>query len=357
MEPIAMTLSALNRPQTDPTPIFELFRGSHATELLTAAVAHLHVFSEFEQGPQTFDELRQQLGLAERPAVVLVTALRAFGLLDADQAGHLSPTPLAREHLTPGGPFDVSGYLGLAAGSPGVLEMVERLRTNRPAGAESKETGAAFIFREGLESAMEQEASARRLTLALAGRAKNVAPWLAERVPIRDEQQLLDIGGGTGIYSIALLRKHPRLRAVVLDRPEVLKVAAEMAEAYGVADRLECRPGDMFRDEFPAEMDLVLLSNVLHDWDVPECRQLLRRSASALRPGGRVWIHDVFLSDALDGPLPVALYSASLFSLTEGRAYSAAEYRRWLTEAGLIPGEVRPTLIHCGVLTGTKPAT
>ena len=57
----------------------------------------------------------------------------------------------------------------------------------------------------------------------------------------------------------------------------------------------------------------------------------------------------------LDGPLPIALYSAALFTLTEGRAYSAAEYRGWLAEAGLVVGAVLPTLVHCGVLTGTKP--
>ena len=62
----------------------------------------------------------------------------------------------------------------------------------------------------------------------------------------------------------------------------------------------------------------------------------------------------MFLNDALDGPLPMALYSAALFCLTEGRAYSAAEYRAWLVEAGLEPGAVVPTLIHCGVLAGQK---
>ena len=64
----------------------------------------------------------------------------------------------------------------------------------------------------------------------------------------------------------------------------------------------------------------------------------------------RCLIHDVFLNDALDGPLPLALYSAALFFLTEGRAYSAAEYRVWLTQLGLTPGDIVPTLAHCGVL-------
>jgi SAM-dependent methyltransferase len=175
-------------------------------------------------------------------------------------------------------------------------------------------------------------------------------------VPLGDAKLLLDVGGGTGIYAIACVQQNPNLRAVVWDRPEVLKVARELVEAYGVADRVELAPGDMFADPLPAGVDVVLLSNILHDWDVPECRVLLKRCGDALPPGGRVLIHDVFLDDDLGGPLPVALYSTALFTLTEGRAYSAAEYRGWLREAGLTPADqVVPTLVHCGVLEGHKP--
>jgi SAM-dependent methyltransferase len=348
-------LSALLPPRVDPTPIFEIFRGNYGTELLTAAVAHFNVFGRLTEGPLSFDDLRRELGLAERPAVVLLTALRAFGLLTRDGAGRFDLSELAREHLVPGSAFDVTGYVGLAADSPGVREILERLRANQPAGGKPEAPGAAFIYREGIESAMEHEAAARRLTLALAGRARNVAPVLAEGLPLADARLVLDVGGGTGIYSIAWLQKHPPLRAIIWDRPEVLKVAHEMAVYYGVADRLECRPGDMFRDPLPGGTDVVLLSNVLHDWDVPECRTLLARCAAVLPPGGRLLIHDVFLNDALDGPLPIALYSAALFCLTEGRAYSAAEYRAWLTEAGLVPQEIVPTLVHCGVLPAVKP--
>ncbi len=347
-----MPHTALDRPTTDPTPIFEAFRGSYATELLTAAVAHFDVFGRLAHQPLALADLAAALGLADRPANVLVTALRAMGLLATDGECRLHLTPQAREHLLPGAPFDVGDYIGLAAQSPGVLAMVERLRTNRPAVTEG--AGTAFIYRAGVASAMEQAESARHFTLALAGRAKNVAPYLADRVALPGARLLVDIGGGTGIYSIALLQRNPALRAVVLDRPEVLKVAAEMAQAYGVADRLECRPGDMFGDALPAGADAVLLSNVLHDWDVPECRALIARAAAALTAGGRLLIHDVFLADDLGGPLAIALYSAALFVVTEGRAYSAAEYRAWLTEARLTPGPVVPTLIHCGVLTGMK---
>jgi len=350
-----MSLPALTPPRIDPTPIFEAFRGNHGTELLTAAVAHLDVFGRLAGGPLHAEELRAALGLDVRPAAVLVTALRAFGLLVADSGGRLDLSDLAREHLILGGEFDVSGYLGLAAESPGVLAMVDRLRTNRPAGAGPAGQGAAFIFREGIESEMEHEASARSLTLALAGRARNVAPALARNYPLDGVGLLLDVGGGTGIYSIAYLRAHPGLRAIVWDRPEVLKVARELADEYGVADRLDCIAGDMFRDPVPAGAEAILLSNILHDWDVPECRALVGRCAGALPPAGRLLIHDVFLDDDLAGPLPIALYSAALFSLTEGRAYSAGEYGEFLADAGLEAGAVVPTLIHCGVLPGVKP--
>jgi ubiquinone/menaquinone biosynthesis C-methylase UbiE len=347
-----MKPTSLPSAATDPTPIFELFRGNYAAELLTAAVAHFGLFGRLSESPLTFHELRGALGLAERPAVVLVTALRAMDLID-EVEGRLTLTPIAREHLVPGGPFDVGDYVGLAAQSPGVLAMVDRLKTDRPANIDSSK-GAAFIYRDGMASAMEQAASARHFTLALAGRAKNVAPHLAEVVDLRDAHCVLDVGGGTGIYSIAMLKRFPHLRAVVLDRPEVLRIAEEIAAQYGVGDRLELVPGDMFADPLPRDCDVVLLSNILHDWNVPECRELVSRCAAVLPSGGRLLIHDVFLNDALDGPLPIALYSAALFTLTEGRAYSAGEYSQWLQEAGLRVSDVVPTLIHCGVLTGWK---
>lgn len=347
--------SALRRPATDPTPIFEHFRGMHGSELLTAAVAHFDLFGRLSAEPVDFETLRQALQLADRPAVVLLTALKAMGLIQ-EIDGKLTLTELAQEHLVPGGPFDCGDYVGLAAQTPGVLTMVHLLKTNRPLGSDDEEGsgGAAFIYRDGIKSAMEAEDSARHFTMALAGRAKNVAPYLADAISLEGAKLLLDVGGGTGIYSHALLQKNPQLRAIVFDRPQVLKIAAQMTTDYGVADRCELVSGDMFADELPAGADTILLSNILHDWDKPQCQQLVDRCAQVLPPGGRLLIHDVFLNDALDGPLPVALYSASLFSFTEGRAYSGGEYREMLIAAGLKPLPIVPTLVHCGVLAGVK---
>lgn len=349
-----MPLDALKKPATDPTPIFEHFRNGYATELLTVACTDFDLFGKLAAGPKSFATLGKETGLADRALNVLLTAMRSMKLLTATSNGHYSLTPEAREHLVPGEYFEVGGYVGLVAEAPQVRAMAERLKTNTPAESRKGDTGAAFIFRPGLESAMDQSDSARRLTMALAGRAKNVAPSLAEAVDLTSAKTLLDIGGGTGIYAIACLQKNPHLKAVVWDRKEVLKVAGEMAVSYGVADRLDLVPGDMFADPVPAA-DVMLLSNILHDWDGPECLRLLKRCADALPAGGRALVHDVYLDDDLGGPFAVAMYSAALFTLTEGRAYSSSEYRQWLMTAGLKPAAaVTPTLVHCGVLEAVK---
>jgi ubiquinone/menaquinone biosynthesis C-methylase UbiE len=346
-------LTDMSPPPDDPSPLFELFRGSYATELLTAAVCHFDVFRRLNEKWQTREQLATVLKISDRAAHVLVTALRAMGLVAVDTEQRLGVSPLALTHLILGSTYDISGYIGLAADSPGVREMTARLRSSRPVGSDEPEKGTAFVMREGTASAMDRDDEARRLTLSLAGRARNVAPALADRMDLSAATTLLDVAGGSGLYSIALLRKYPTLKAIVFDRGPVLKVAQEFAEKYGVADRLECVAGDMFQDPWP-DCDAILLSNVLHDWDVPECRQLLERGAATLKKDGRLFIHDVLLNDALDGPLPIALYSAALFTLTEGRAYSRSEYEAWLKEVGFSLVSWRPTLVHCHVLEAVR---
>ena len=137
-----------------------------------------------------------------------------------------------------------------------------------------------------MASAMDQSDSARRLTLALAGRAKNVAPALAANVPLDGVNTMLDVAGGTGIYLIACLRRYPEMRGILLDRPEVLRIAKEFADEYGVAERMTFAPADMFTGDYP-KADAVLISNVLHDWDyarVPRsgCERRTRRCRPAV---------------------------------------------------------------------------
>jgi hypothetical protein len=172
-------------PSTDPAPIFESYRAVYATALLTAAVGEFDLFRRLAASPKTEDQIATELGLSARAMNVLVVALRAMKLLNSDGTGRVALTDLSREHLT-GGTFDISDYVKQAVDTPAVRDLVERLRSNRPAGAAPQEQGVGWIYRDGMKSAMEQEAAAQRLTLALAGRARNVAPVTAQRVPLAE---------------------------------------------------------------------------------------------------------------------------------------------------------------------------
>jgi hypothetical protein len=344
-------------PSIDPANVFDLYRGRLSTEILCAVACRTQFFQQLGVNGLTASEIELSLGWSPRAISVVTTALRAMGFLTVDQNEKFIASETARLFLDSNSEFSLTGYLGLSAQSPAVTAFLEAIE--RPAPTAVTESGTAFTFRSDKPSAMDDPDLARFLTVSLAGRGRCVAPALVKVAPpIHPSYTLLDIGGGSGFYSIAYLLQHPQMKAVVWDRPEVLKVAAENAEKFGVTDRLKCVGGDMFSDAFPVQAEMILVSNILHDWDLPEIRHLLRHWHTQALSGTKLLLHDVFLNDSLDGPLPIALYSADLFFLTEGRAYSRAEYLDFFRETGWLvenSQKQRPTLAHCGVIEATKP--
>lgn len=346
---------SLNPCPIDPAELFDLYRGRLSTEILCAVACRTDFFQVIGATGSTFAGLKSHLNWSDRTLNVVLTALRAMKLVEKSGDNQFRPTEAARLFLNPDSEFALTGYLGLSAHSQAVDRFADALQ--RPEPEPETNAGTAFTYRPDKPSAMDDPETARFLTLSLAGRGRCVAPRLAAQVPLKaGENCILDIGGGSGWYAIGYLKAHPTARAVVWDRPEVLKVAEANARAEGVSDRLECVGGDMFCDQFPADPDVLLVSNILHDWDTPEIGHLLRHWLGQSRPGARLLLHDVFLDDELDGPLAIALYSADLYLLTEGRAYSRKEYvdfldhSGWQVDRNQIPTR---TLAHCGVLEAT----
>ena len=152
--------------------------------------------------------------------------------------------------------------------------------------------------------------------------------WISE-----DVSQCGYCQSGQIMTATALLEKNPSLEITLIDLPEVLKVASEVIGDHPARHRLHLQEADMFRWTSQQPLEACLFSNVFHDWDIPQCQALIRHFTDQLDPGGRLIIHDVFLDDTLAGPLAIALYSIALFTLTEGRVYSAHEYKQWLMKA------------------------
>lgn len=343
----------------DPAPITRYLRAKASSHLLVAAIHHLNVFEELNEGPMSMNELQQKLHLKERPAMVLFPSLCAMGLVQFNTEAQLQLTELGK-FLTASHPANLIGYAGLEKQDAGVLQMTEWLRNDGP---ENTSAGFSYIKDEAAPSPMDDPEAARFFTMALAGRARYLSPVVAGSMTKRNGN-FLDIAGGTGYYTYEWLIANPGSRATIFDRPEVLKIAAELLddfcnqksrEADTLKDRVTFMPGDMLTDDLP-KADVLLAASVFHDWPVETCERLAQKFAEAINPGGELWIHDAFLNDTLDGPLAVTDYSAMLFLGTKGRAYSRKEYRTWFSNVGLVPSnENIATLMDYGLICATKP--
>ncbi len=332
----------------DPAPITRSLRGVYSTRLLCAAVCHLKVFEHVVNGAHTLESLQSELGLAERPANVLFPALRAMGLLALDE-DRVRLTDTGR-YLSTNEPCHLIDYVGIEASDPGVLEMVERLRHDGLPG----ETSVSFVKDDTAPSPMDDPEAARRFTMALAGRARLLSPLVARAMPVA--KHLLDVACGTGLFACEWLRLNPKAHATLLDTPKVLAVAREFCAGYDeVNDRIDFLAADMLIDPLPPA-DLILAASLFHDWQSATCADLMRRFADALQPGGQLFIHDVYLNDSMDGPLPAVDYSAQLFFHTKGRLYSRAEYESWMNSAGLTPTDFHtPTQLEYALIAAQKP--
>jgi len=336
-------------PATDPIDVYRYRDGLYAVDLLTAAVCEFDLFTRLAAAPMTKAEICRAFGFAERPVDVMLTLFTADGFLSSG-AGVFQPTPVAREHLVSTSPFFLGPYYASLKERPVVRDFVKILRTGRPA------NWGSYQHQKEWSEAMLTDEFATTFTAAMDCRGAYLGAALARTIAVGPRRSLLDIAGGSGIYACAIAAHHPAVHATVFERPPVDRIAATLIARRGYSARVEVRAGDMFTDPLPAGHDLHLFSNVLHDWDFPQVRQLLAASFHALAPGGLILVHDAHLNADKTGPLPVARYSALLMSVTEGKCYSTREMEELLTAAGFVDFAYQPTVVDRSVITARKPA-
>jgi (2Fe-2S) ferredoxin/predicted O-methyltransferase YrrM len=161
------------------------------------------------------------------------------------------------------------------------------------------------------------------------------APLAVRAVGVENVRRMLDIGGGSGAYSIAFARANPALRADILDLATVEPIARRHILEAGVADRVSVRAGDLRSGPLGEAYDLVWISAICHMLGPDENLDLLRRGRRALAPGGRVVIQDFILEPDKTAPRFAALFALNMLVGTRaGASYSQPEYAAWLAEAG-----------------------
>ena len=340
----------------DPTVLYRVRDGAYAADLLIAAVVELDLFSWLAaHGPVPSATLRAGLGLADRPADVLLTYCAALGLVDRDLAAgdRVALTELGRRHLVAGSAFDLRAYYASLAERPAVGELAEVLRTDGQAAWASAKPGDADPDWSGR---LGDPSFAERITAAMDARGAFLGPALAEAVVDVPVTALLDVGGSSGVYAAAVIADRPGARAAVFERAPVDAAARTLLTARGLAHRVEVVTGDMFTDRLPGGFDVHLYSQVLHDWDAERVEHLLASSFAALPPGGTLIDHDTHVAADKRGPLAVAEYSVLLMHSTPGKCWSVAELTAMAERAGFVDVEHRAAAGDRGVLLARKPA-
>lgn len=185
----------------------------------------------------------------------------------------------------------------------------------------------------------EASASARMLARTLP-----VARELARVDVVRDAHTLVDVGGGVGTVLVELLSRQPKLRAVLLERPGVLKLARAYLTEQGVDARCELVEGDFFAS-VPTGGDLYLLKSVLHDWDDQHCVTILRNCRRAMPERARLAIVELVLPERMTPApesLPAVLLDLIMLAYAGGRERTRPEFARLLDEADLRLDAVTP---------------
>jgi cyclopropane fatty-acyl-phospholipid synthase-like methyltransferase len=252
---------------------------------------------------------------------MLLDALVALDVLKKTDDRYTN-TPLSSRYLVAGSPDDARAALLHTAG------LWHRWSTLTDCVRE----GTSVTYREMVDrddewtvpfiAAMHRNASAR-------------APAVIAAVGVEDARRMLDVGGGSGAYSIAFARVNPDLRVDLLDLPTVVPIAQDHISEAGLSDRIDTRVGDLRVDDLGSGYDLILLSAICHMLGPDANVELLERCFAAASPDGRVVIQDFVLESDRTSPRTAALFAINMLVGTPaGSTYTQDEYRSWLERVG-----------------------
>lgn len=283
----------------------------------------LGIFEHLDDQVLSPTELARCLGVDEHALMILLRAVAALGLLEANEHGFTN-APMASEYLCPGKPM----YLGHN------LRFQDMLWDNWSMLEQTVRSGAPSRSLPDLLGDVDPaftESYIRGMHHFSHHQAKAVADMLLEE-PV---EHLLDVGGGPAAYACAHIERGAK-RATVLDLPGTLRVARDLTAEHPARARLSLVEGNYLEADYGRGFDLVLMSHVTHDEGRPAVKLMFEKAFAALEPGGRIAVHDWVVDDETKTePLWSAAFSLNVLVYTNGgQVYARCEYRDMLEEAG-----------------------
>ena len=306
--------------ENGPGKILQMAQGFMESRILLTA-AELNLFTLLSKAPLSAKEIGDKINGDSKALATLLDAVAATGLLSKKDNTYFCERDTAK-YLTDDSPTTV-------------LPMVLH--------ASSLWTRWAQLTNvvEGKPSLMEHMDFSRhgKELEAFIGAMHSIGEPMARQIVADidpgDARSLLDVGGGSGTYTIAFLRAVPELQATIFDMPSVIEMARVRLESAGLAARARFIEGNFYNDDLPGGHDLVLLSAIIHSNSSEQNLDLYRKIFRALNPGGRLLIRDHVMDADRVHPRDGAIFAINMLVGTSGGGtYTYDEIASELTEAG-----------------------
>jgi 2-polyprenyl-3-methyl-5-hydroxy-6-metoxy-1,4-benzoquinol methylase len=314
-------------PPAGPSPalFFDTVSAYQRTEALRAAI-ELDLFSQISAGQQTANQLANACQAAPRGMRILADYLTILGFLHK-QGDRYDLTADSKLFLDRRSPAYLGGILGFML-APGLKECFHQL-------TDAVRRGGTAVSEEGTVS--HDNPIWVEFARAMAPLMHMPAQLLAGLIGGNPDQPLrvLDVAAGHGLFGITIAKEYRHARVTALDWKNVLTVAEENARQAGVSERFSLAPGSAFDVAWGGPYDIVLLTNFLHHFDLPTCRQLAAKAHAALAPGGRaLTLEFIPEPDRISPPATANFALVMLATTARGDAYTFAELQSVFAHAG-----------------------
>jgi ubiquinone/menaquinone biosynthesis C-methylase UbiE len=301
-----------------PESIQHIARGFSRARILLTAV-ELDVFTLLAKEPLSVDESVKMLGSDLRATTIFLDALVAMDLLVKEDDRYGTSSQVV--HLL------TEGYEGSIL--PGLLHTAHLWKTWSQLTDVVLDGGPASRTDTGGEDQTKAFIGAMHVG------ALRIAPELVKTIDPGTARKLIDVGGGSGSYTIGFLRAVPDMRATLFDLPDVIPMARERISEEGLIDRVTLVGGDYNEDNLPSGHDLALLSAIIHQNSHEQNVALYKNVYGALDHGGRIIVRDYAMSSDRTEPASGALFAINMLVNTAGgNSYTLEEIREGLEEAG-----------------------
>ncbi|MBA4416879.1 MAG: hypothetical protein C0392_03050 [Syntrophus sp. (in: bacteria)] len=297
--------------------IEEVFTFMKSRVIITAA--ELDFFTNLDERPATSGKLASSMGLNPRATARILDALVTMDLLEKKGDFY---------HCTENGK-------SLSSRHPHtILPMILHMARLWKSWSYLTETVQEGSMRKREIQEFDDENRAAFIG-AMHAIGIGLSEEIAEGYDLSPFKRMLDVGGASGTYTIAFLRKNLHMNATIFDLEPVISLALKRIEGEGLSDRVTFAKGDFYKDDLPGEYDLVLLSAIIHQNSPEENMDLFQKTFQALEPGGVLLIRDHIMDESRTKPPAGAMFAINMLVNTRGGdTYTFGEVQHALETAG-----------------------